>query len=469
MTTLKIRGFKIALKYLHRPRNRSIWHYRRRVPKDLRQFYNAPHILRSLKTSDDAQAIKHLEFVNEDVEKEFMRLRMGLPKVKSGGAYKDGLNLLSQHGLAQGDFHRDSPEVEQKKDEFYDSLNDQVRAKLGYEKYKEWYFSPYKEVESVLPEKERSAFQLLKNEFSLTASDFPEEYIRLKDKEGDSKFVGQIENAMGFLLRHLPDKRPSAYRRSDVRALIEAGKLENLKTRSIQRHLSSIRAMFNKVSLELELKPDREHPFTDFDIPHLGMDSISRTDFSYDELQKLRDAKPKRSEAIVWLIHLMMETGMRVNECCGIRIEDIKLQDEYPHVILHRNTFRRLKTKNSQRFVPLVGVAFEAARQAIIGSTSDWLLPAYIDLADQKTKNKSASAATNKFIKSTLVDSRSTCHSFRHTMSTRLREVGCPKSIVDELSGWSKGVSESYGSSADLKNKTKYLKSAVEAQHRTEI
>tara|TARA_B100000809_G_C14760164_1_gene395524 strand:+ start:27 stop:503 length:477 start_codon:yes stop_codon:yes gene_type:complete len=158
MTTLKLRGFKIALKYLHRPRNRSMWHYRRRVPKDLRQFYTAPQILRSLKTCDDAQAIKHLEFVNEDVEKEFMRLRLGLPKVKSGGAYKDGLNLLSQYGLAQGGFHQDSPEVEHKKDEFYDSLNDQVRAKLGYEKYKDWYFSPYSDVESVLPTNERSAF-----------------------------------------------------------------------------------------------------------------------------------------------------------------------------------------------------------------------------------------------------------------------------------------------------------------------
>lgn len=240
-----------------------------------------------------------------------------------------------------------------------------------------------------------------------------------------------------------------------------------MKTRSIQRHLSSIRAMFNKVSLELELKPDRDHPFTDFDIPHLGMDSKSRTDFSYDELKKLRDAQPKRNEAIVWLIHLMMETGMRVNECCGIRIEDIKLQDEYPHQILHRNSFRRLKTKNSQRFIPLVGVAFKAARQATIGSQSEWLFPSYIDLMGQKTKNGAASAAVNKFIKSTLVDSRSTCHSFRHTLSTRLREVGCPKSMVDELKGWSKGVSESYGSSADLKNKTKYLKSAVEVQHRT--
>ena len=52
--------------------------------------------------------------------------------------------------------------------------------------------------------------------------------------------------------------------------------------------------MFNKVSLELELKPDRDHPFTDFDIPHLGMDSKSRTDFSYDELKKLVKAFTER-------------------------------------------------------------------------------------------------------------------------------------------------------------------------------
>ena len=99
--------------------------------------------------------------------------------------------------------------------------------------------------------------------------------------------------------------------------------------------------------------------------------------------------------------------------------------------------------------------------EAVESGDSDWLFARYIDLEEQQTKNTSAANTMNKAIAGYLGAGAPTSHSFRHTMQTRLREVGCPEHLRNELGGWSKTVSESYGSTADLKNKSAYLQKAV--------
>jgi hypothetical protein len=44
--------------------------------------------------------------------------------------------------------------------------------------------------------------------------------------------------------------------------------------------------------------------------------------------------------------------------------------------------------------------------------------------------------------------------------------VGCPDHIRDELGGWSKTVSQSYGSTADLQNKTNFFSKAKTVNYR---
>ena len=114
---------------------------------------------------------------------------------------------------------------------------------------------------------------------------------------------------------------------------------------------------------------------------------------------------------------------------------------------------RPLKTKNYQRFVPLVGIAFDYAKAV----DATWLFPKYVDSLSNKIKNDSASAAVNKRLKAWLGDDAPTCHSFRHTFSTRLRDVSCPEDIRKELGGWASSISQSYGSPTDIRLKHEYL------------
>jgi len=123
---------------------------------------------------------------------------------------------------------------------------------------------------------------------------------------------------------------------------------------------------------------------------------------------------------------------------------------------IHRNSFRRLKTKNSTRFIPLAGGALDAAMMALAKVKNKVLFPRYIDQIKGKVKNDVASNALNKRL-STIIDERKTMHSFRHTMQTRLRDVECPEDVRKELMGWQKDVSKNYGSPSDLKIKHRYL------------
>ncbi|MBL6753596.1 MAG: tyrosine-type recombinase/integrase, partial [Pseudomonadales bacterium] len=56
----------------------------------------------------------------------------------------------------------------------------------------------------------------------------------------------------------------------------------------------------------------------------------------------------------------MLETGLRVNECCGLKVEDAVLDAETPYVIVQKHPFRRLKTTSSRRYIPRVGVSLAA-------------------------------------------------------------------------------------------------------------
>ena len=103
-----------------------------------------------------------------------------------------------------------------------------------------------------------------------------------------------------------------------------------------------------------------------------------------------------------------------------------------------------MKTKGSERTLPLVGCSLWAAKRAVEASQqSNYLFPRYCN--DIGCKANSASAALNKWLKQTIGDGY-VMHSFRHSMRDRLRAVQCPSEMIDQIGGWSKkSVGEGYG------------------------
>ena len=224
MPKISLGPFSLDVKYLHKPKDRHTWHYRRLVPEDLRSHYSSAQILKSLKTEDEKLAMRRCLETNNEVEREFDRLRSGFPKEVPKLRYGSGIALLEEFNISREDFTGEELHSQAKLSVFFDSLDDLLKKQMGNEEYLHWAnddTSAAKSVYEVLPKRERAALELLKGDFALTLSEYPEEYIRLKGRADDKKFSNEARNAIAFVQKFLPDKRPSEYSRVEVRKLID--------------------------------------------------------------------------------------------------------------------------------------------------------------------------------------------------------------------------------------------------------
>ena len=157
-----------------------------------------------------------------------------------------------------------------------------------------------------------------------------------------------------------------------------------------------------------------------------------------------------------WLLALLSDTGMRLGEADGLSVEDIHLNDEIPRINITPHPWRRLKTKGSERCVPLVGEALWAAPGAIEGASgSNFLFPRYN--RGSTSNANSASAAMSKWLKPRVPEG-CVIHSFRHSMRARLRVVQCPSDIIDAIGGWTTtGAGQRYGLGQPLEVKAKWM------------
>ena len=155
-----------------------------------------------------------------------------------------------------------------------------------------------------------------------------------------------------------------------------------------------------------------------------------------------------------WLIALISDTGMRLSEAVGLLTSDIVLDTEIPHINLINHPWRRLKTKGSNRVIPLIGASLWAAKR-VISANNQYAFPRYTNV--EKCNANSASNGLNKWLKPRIPND-CVIHSFRHSLRDRLRAVQCPSDIVEAIGGWStSGVGQSYGAGYNLQVKHEWL------------
>ena len=125
----------------------------------------------------------------------------------------------------------------------------------------------------------------------------------------------------------------------------------------------------------------------------------------------------------------------------GLKLEDIDLANDL--IDIRPNSARRLKTRSSQRTLPLVGYAKLAMEQALKQGDDTYLFPRYI--RDGKCYATHASNALNKWLKKDF--DGLTAHCLRHTFRDRLRAVECPRDLIDQIGGWksASSIGNSYG------------------------
>ena len=151
------------------------------------------------------------------------------------------------------------------------------------------------------------------------------------------------------------------------------------------------------------------------------------------------------------MVALLSDTGMRLGEGVGLLKSDINLNCEISHINLIPHPWRRLKTKGSQRSIPLVGASLWACERILEhNNDSIYAFPRYTSVS--MCNANSASAALNKWLKEKLLNDF-VIHGFRHSFRDRLRAVECPSDIIDQLGGWSlRSVGQGYGRGFSLQH-----------------
>jgi len=273
---------------------------------------------------------------------------------------------------------------------------------------------------------------------SVLLSEMAEEYLALRE-------IDQVppRSALSTFISLAGDRDVGTYTREDAKLFVHHLQLRGNKTATIRRRINSLSAILNYAYAELDL--DKRNPFTRLIIRHEGQDASKRGTFTIEQLKNGYDTAIASDSQVKLLMPLLGETGCRLAEIVGLELQDIDMENELIHI--RPNAIRRLKTRNSERTLPLLGYAKKAMKLALKQADDRYLYPRY--LRDGTCRATHASNALGKWLKK---DFGMTAHSLRHTFRDRLRASGCSLELVDQIGGWSSigTIGSKYGQGYDL-------------------
>jgi len=278
-------------------------------------------------------------------------------------------------------------------------------------------------------------------------------YLKLKGEGKDKTFIRGANRNIKYVIELLGDLPIDNYSSKDASKfrdwLIEKGLLIS----SVKRVFSSIRSIINLSITEEGISCI--NAFSKTYMPEID-DKQYRESIPTETVKHIQSLCREYDDDLRWLVALLSDTGMRLGEGVGLLKSDIKLDCEIPHIRLIPHPWRRLKTRSSERYIPLTKQA-QWACQRILEYNKDSLFAFPRYASPTGCNANSASAALNKWMKEKL-SKPYVIHGFRHSFRDRLRAVECPSEIIDQLGGWSlKSVGQGYGRGYDLKVLNKWI------------
>ena len=361
------------------------YYFTRRVPADLRQHYKYPRIVQGLRTTSPQEAKLQARIEAAKLDAYWTQMRLAKSEVLGLSLIKDGV-----------DVHR---------------LN-----------------SPYDQSEGTFE--------------GPTLLDALGVYLEQKGSGKAKSFRQSAERACGYVIDNCGNKPLAAYTRQDALIFRDWLVARGLTGSSVTRNFSYVKAVINFALSEFAL--DIRNPFVGVYYDR-SKGVVTRKPIPLDALRRVQRECMRIDDDIRWLVALVSDTGMRLEEAAGLSVNDFNLQADIPFVEVRKHPWRSLKTSASARVIPLSGMALWAAQRILQqADTSSYAFPRYN--RGSHTSSNSASAAINKWLKNH-VPKGCTMHSFRHSMRDRLRAVQCPSDVADQIGGWATdGVGQGYGS-----------------------
>ncbi len=267
----------------------------------------------------------------------------------------------------------------------------------------------------------------------------------IKDHQRLDRIFARIERALGSLraikLKEL--KREHARTTRDYYLTMKKKNGEFLAVNSIKREFKTINAAINLALVEYDLKGKVANPFEHLVVVRQGETELAeheqRDPLPSAVILSMRvhmEQKVKIPELrLIWT--LLEGTGCRVSEVVGLRVEDVVLEGAYPHLRIVSHDGRRLKTKVSNRLVPLVGATLKAAQDAVV------LADGAANLFERYAadgKSTAVSKALMNYLRIYTKYPKHVVYSLRHNMKDYLQTAGVPERDEHRILGHSEAT-----------------------------
>ena len=228
---------------------------------------------------------------------------------------------------------------------------------------------------------------------------------------------------------------------------------------TVRRERNDIGAVFSWAMSEMEGAGDKN--------PFRGMKLESAKEGRHQQRLPLdqlvinnvyNDLQPYNDLLHIWT--LLDHTGARDSEIRMLLVSEVVVDDPVPHIVIQPRTDRTLKSKWSERRVPLVGKALGLARALTEGRIgSEYLFPRYATTGGLDR----LSQALNKRIRAHTGNPKHVAYSLRHNMKDRMRlaEVFPEKAKAIEGHSFSAGQDGSYGTGFPLETLREALEAAL--------
>jgi integrase len=239
---------------------------------------------------------------------------------------------------------------------------------------------------------------------------------------------------------------------------------DGLSNKTLNRHTSFIAGMFEWAIRDGKFEgsnPAKGHHRSSND-NEIDADN-GRRSFTTEELRKLLDGSlfaaptdkrisPTRHSvetALAWLIPIAMFSGMRLDEVCGLRAEDIGDDEGGLFFDLQSHNTRRLKTAAAKRRVPvhseLLRIGFAAYLANIRAEKHEYLFPALKPGGPDAKRSWYVSKRFTTYRRSVGVsDGATVFHCFRKNAATALERARVPENEAVQILGHKK-MTMSYG------------------------
>lgn len=441
---------------------KNTYHFRRAVPSDIRDIFGFWEWKKSLKLGPGqaleahAQAQRLWHETQQQIDEARLAKKLGAnPAVaaKSASEWAVRNGFLDGQPKAEREtawINGELVELDSERDLVFEQIVEQAGRDFGWD--------ANGHPKRLTPEQEARLAVLASGkpvEPPMTVSQARDLY--LADKFGGAEDKATTQATKQFIEMVGDQELTNITRPMVIKWLRDLASQRGQASGTIRRRLTSLRAIFNHMRKNYSLTA--ENPFSSQDIPADTTGPRKHVPFhrKHFELIEQHLSKAETDPDLRRIITLLKFTGCRPMEIGGLSKSEVFLEQDIPAIRVRWTADRRLKTKSSDRLVPLIGPAIQAAREAVEASAGDNLFPAkYLntDRLSQTVINEIRKAGVPKS------PNRLIAYSFRHSMKEALRMAEVLDDTQDALMGHAKkSVGAHYGAS---RRRPEVLKQALE-------